>query len=128
GATTDAHIHCCTANPLTGAAGVAAHLTDFPLGVHSGDYSHTFNLNDTATYGAAFLTAAGGTADAARDALLAGINAHEAYLNIHTNLYPGGEIRGFLVEVAAPVPEPQTYAMMLAGLAGLGVMARRRKS
>jgi hypothetical protein len=30
-------------------------------------------------------------------------------------------------DVAAPVPEPETYAMMLAGLGLLGVMARRRK-
>jgi hypothetical protein len=29
--------------------------------------------------------------------------------------------------VAAPVPEPETYAMMLAGLGLLGFMARRRK-
>lgn len=29
--------------------------------------------------------------------------------------------------VAAPVPEPETYAMMLAGLGLLGVVARRRK-
>lgn len=29
--------------------------------------------------------------------------------------------------VAAPVPEPETYAMMLAGLGMLGFMARRRK-
>lgn len=29
--------------------------------------------------------------------------------------------------VTAPVPEPETYAMMLAGLGLLGVMARRRK-
>lgn len=30
--------------------------------------------------------------------------------------------------VAAAVPEPETYAMLLVGLAGLGIFARRRKS
>jgi len=30
--------------------------------------------------------------------------------------------------VATPVPEPETYAMMLAGLAALGFLARRRKN
>lgn len=30
-------------------------------------------------------------------------------------------------DVAAPIPEPETYAMMLAGLGMLGFMARRRK-
>ncbi|WP_348694592.1 FxDxF family PEP-CTERM protein [Duganella fentianensis] len=30
--------------------------------------------------------------------------------------------------VAAPVPEPETYAMLLAGLAMVGVVARRRKA
>lgn len=34
----------------------------------------------------------------------------------------------FTQVVAAPVPEPQTYAMMLAGLGMMGVMLRRRKA
>lgn len=44
------------------------------------------------------------------------------YLNFHTSVYGGGEIRGNLV----PVPEPGTYALMLAGLAGIAVAARRK--
>lgn len=51
-----------------------------------------------------------------------------AYFNLHTNGlggFPGGEIRGQI----APVPEPSTYAMMLAGLGLVGwVAAKRRKS
>jgi hypothetical protein len=31
-------------------------------------------------------------------------------------------------EITAPVPEPETYAMMLAGLAAIGFLARRRQS
>ncbi|OYW28321.1 MAG: hypothetical protein B7Z51_08260, partial [Methyloversatilis sp. 12-65-5] len=45
----------------------------------------------------------------------------KAYLNLHSSEFPGGEIRGFL----APVPEPETYALMLAGLGLIGWAARR---
>lgn len=47
---------------------------------------------------------------------------------------PGGLLPGaILVDdlylgVAAPIPEPETYALMLAGLAGIGMMVRRRRA
>ncbi len=46
---------------------------------------------------------------------------------IKTFTMTGGYIGGSNFAVVA-VPEPETYAMMLAGLAGLGLMARRRKA
>lgn len=44
------------------------------------------------------------------------------YVNIHTSVFTGGEIRGQL----APIPEPSTYAMFAAGLGVVGLMWRRR--
>jgi len=51
-----------------------------------------------------------------------------AYVNVHTTMHPGGAIRGQLIEVAevTAIPEPQTYAMLLAGLGLLAFMTRRR--
>ena len=48
--------------------------------------------------------------------------AGKLYINIHTQLNSAGEIRGYLV----PIPEPGAWALMLAGLAGLGVVLRGR--
>jgi hypothetical protein len=53
------------------------------------------------------------------------MNAHEAYVNVHTSTYPGGEIRGFVV--AAPIPEPAEWAMLAGGLASLLWIGRRRR-
>ena len=125
GTTTASHIHCCTTVPGTGAAGVATQVpsfTGFPLGVTAGSYSRAFDLTLASSWNPAFVTASGGTVSQAEALLAAGAAAGEAYLNIHTNSFPGGEIRGFLVAV----PEPGTFAFAVAGLAGLLLALRRR--
>jgi hypothetical protein len=125
GTTTASHIHCCVA-PGTN-AGVATQLpsfTGFPLGVTSGTYDHTFDMALASSYNPSFITANGGTVSTAFNALVAGLDGGMAYLNIHTSVYGGGEIRGLLT----PVPEPQTLALMLAGLGGLAWATRRRSS
>jgi hypothetical protein len=124
GTSTVAHIHCCTAEAFRGVAPVALPFDDFPTGVRSGEYTNAFALGDESTYDPAFLAANGGTVRGAYAALVDGINANQAYVNIHSSAYPNGEIRGFLV--AAPIPEPAEWAMLGAGLAGLLWMGRRR--
>lgn len=129
GNVTASHIHCCTTAPGFQNAGVATPtptFPGFPAGGKSGHYDQTFNLGLASSYNAAFVTANGGTAGGAMNALIAGIEQGKAYLNIHTSSFGGGEIRGFLA--LAPVPEPETYALMLAGLGLVGVAAARRRS
>jgi hypothetical protein len=125
GTTTASHLHCCA--PSGSNAGVATQVptfSGFPLGVTSGVYSHLFDLTLTSTYNPTFVTSHGGTAASAEAALLAGIASQQSYLNIHSTVVPGGEIRGQLLAV----PEPGTWAMMILGfgLAGAGLRTRRR--
>lgn len=125
-ATTAAHIHCCLPSP--GATGVNVPVATtvpvfpaFPLGVTAGTYSHDFSLLDSGTYNPAFVTANGGTIVGAEAALVAGIQNRETYLNIHTTLFPNGEIRGILA-----APEPATLLMVLTGLVAFGASGLRR--
>jgi hypothetical protein len=126
------HIHCCTASADTGVAGVAMSMSvsSFPLGVTSGAFDLTFDTSSATTFNSFFVTANGGTAASAFDALLAGLQAGEAYFDIHTNDNNDPpnrqDIRGFLQ--ASSVPEPSTWAMMILGFAGIGFMAYQRKN
>jgi hypothetical protein len=128
GTTTAAHIHCCTAVAGVATALVATmvpNFTGFPLGVSSGVYDDTFDMTAAGSYNPAFVTANGGTTASAMAALYSGFDDGKAYLNIHSTVFAGGEIRGFLEPDVKAVPEPGT--MLLAGAALAGLICRRRR-
>jgi hypothetical protein len=126
-ADTASHIHCCTAVPFAGTAGVATTtptFTGFPLGVTAGTYMHLFSLTDPTSYNPAFVTAEGGLTNA-EAALVASMASGQTYLNIHSMNIPGGEIRGFL---ESTVPEPSTLFLAGAALASLSLLRRSRRT
>jgi hypothetical protein len=71
------------------------------------------DLTLTATYTSSFITANGGTVAGAEAALIAGLNAGQAYVNIHDATFPGGEIEGF---VTSSVPESGSLVLLGLGL------------
>jgi hypothetical protein len=114
----------------TGNVGVATQtptFSGFPSGVTSDSYDHTFDMSLPSSYNTAagqFYQNNGGTPTTAFNALVAGLDAGKAYLNLHTTAFPGGELRALLV----PVPEPGTYALMLVGVGLVGWSARARRT
>ena len=122
---TAAHIHCCTsdATPNVSPATQTPSFVNFPLGVMAGSYDMTFDTSQASTWNASFVTANGGTTAGAETAFFNGMMDGGAYFNIHSSLYPSGEIRANLT----PVPEPSTYALLLAGLVVVGGVATRRR-
>lgn len=94
---TSAHIHCCVSPPTN--SGIAINfLAGFPTLVTSGSYQQTFDMTNAATYYTTFLNnMGGGTALGAEAALLAGLRAGLAYIDVHSSTYPGGEIRSYPV-------------------------------
>jgi len=98
-----AHIHCCIAPPSnTGVATTVPAFPGFPLGVTSGSMDQTYDTLQPTIWNPAFISAHGGTPAGAEAALAAGLAAGQAYLNIHTTQFPGGEIRGFLSAQSSP--------------------------
>ena len=133
--TSAAHIHCCvspSAVPSTsGVATTTPSFVGFPLGVQAGSMDQTYSLLNAGSFSPAFVAANGGTAAGAEAAFIAGIRSGQAYLNIHTAMFPGGEIRGFLFAAPLGIPVP-TLTQGLLGvlallLAGGGLIAWRRR-
>ncbi|WP_337174127.1 CHRD domain-containing protein [Paludisphaera sp.] len=84
-------------------------VTPFSSGV-GGTFSSVWNLNEGN---------AGTTLTDNLPAILAGLS----YINFHTSQFPGGEIRGQIIFV----PEPSSVIALGAGIAGLGLLASRRR-
>ncbi len=105
-----AHLHCCA--PAGVNTPVRLPLSGFPA-FTSGTYSHTFNLTTdlTGISTAAFITA---------------LESGRVYANIHTSVFPGGEIRG---QLAVAVPEPSTSTLIASSTPGmlLGLLWLRRR-
>ncbi len=129
--TTASHIHCCGVQPTNlGVATTLPSFPGFPLGVTSGTFDNTFDMTSASSYNPAFITAEGGTVADAFDALVAGLNDGQAYINIHSMMFPNGEIRGILEPTPSATPVPAALPLAATGFGLLGLLGwcRKRKS
>jgi hypothetical protein len=117
---TIAHIHNAPAGANGPVMTAVPTFPGFPAGVTSGSYTSTFDLMAAGSWNPAFLNTYP-SIDAARLAFLAALSDGAAYFNLHSTLYPGGELRGQLT----PVPLPATALLALAAFGLLGALRRR---
>ena len=96
----------------------AAHIHAGPAGIN-GPVVVNFGVPSGVSGAGSF---AGSVVDADA-ALINAVTAGNFYVNLHTSQFAGGALRGQL----APIPEPETYALMLGGLGMVGWFARRRR-
>ncbi|MGZ8378480.1 MAG: CHRD domain-containing protein [Gemmatirosa sp.] len=121
-----AHIHCCTA--LNPGANAGVRWGFFGAPDNDDNPSQLVVTPLVGAVGGLFTSiwdAPEGNGNETLLSSLPGILAGQSYINFHTTQNGGGEIRGAI----AVVPEPSTYLLMATGMAGLGMVAwRRRKS
>jgi len=127
GNTTASHIHVLSdlSQPTGPVFTQTPYFPNFPLGVQAGTYDSTFDLTQSSSWNPSTLNGAlfGGSTAAIEAYFAQGLQQGRAYLNVHTNQFPGGEIRGFLTPA---VPEPATWALLLVGFGLAGGALRRR--
>jgi len=115
------HIHCCTAPGSN--VGVAIGFPGLPA-TSSGTYTGVFDLTNSAVYAAGFRNNfGGGTAAGSEAALIAGLDAGNAYVNLHNARWPGGEVRANVTTT----PEPGTVALLAIGMLAVGAVTARRR-
>ncbi len=111
-------------NPVTSTIGLTinSEYSSFSVALYQGDLAPSGNPNSSANLVATFASPTSGGSYTAN--LLAG----NYFFYISGTGFAYNTQPGYHVELSAAVPEPETYALMFAGLGIVGFLASRRKS
>jgi hypothetical protein len=114
--TTAGHLHVA---PPGVAGPIVLPFAGMPLGVTSFTYTHSFTASDLVNPG---LTGIGNAVQ-----LLAALEAGLIYANVHSALFPAGEIRGQL-HPATAIPEPASAALFVVALGAALLLGQARRA